>query len=95
MGTAIWKGTEEGGACRRACGCGRKARARARECVRARVSWRAGSDARLAIPVAVGAATMAFSYVVGAAAPPVGYATRAHLLVLQVRRDEGDVTRGT
>jgi hypothetical protein len=41
------------------------------------------SDARLRLPASAAAATMAFSFVVGAASPPVGYVTRAHLLVLQ------------
>ena len=41
------------------------------------------SSARLSVPVSAASATMAFSFVVGTACPPVGYATRAHLLVLQ------------
>ena len=41
------------------------------------------SDLRLSAPAAAAGAAMAFSFVVGAASPPVGYATRAHLLVLQ------------
>ena len=41
------------------------------------------SSVRVSIPVSAASATMAFSFVVGTACPPVGYATRAHLLVLQ------------
>jgi hypothetical protein len=41
------------------------------------------SSVRISIPVSAASATMAFSFVVSTACPPVGYATRAHLLVLQ------------